>query len=284
MLAFIGINHLIILPIKSYTCINILNVYKYSTILLLLGILFLSESCSYKNRNILFKTSKRIKSKQAVLVVNAQDSGSTSYRHRIKIGDRLTVRFLNNYDIGSAAAQSATSTVTGEVTYMVNYDSSTILPIIGRTNLVGLTRLEASARLEKEYSKFIVNPIIDVNIPSLSVTVLGEAGSTGKITLDKENTTIVDIIAKAGGIGESGKKNDIRIIRGKEIIIVDLRKIEALESPAIVMQDNDIVYVQPYGVKANSEPYVAVQPIFAIVMATMQLALFVANVYLISQR
>lgn len=257
---------------------------KYSAILLLLGVFFLTESCSYKNRNILFKTPKQIKSDQPVLVVNGKDTATTPYRHRIKIGDRLTLRFLNNYDIGGAAGQSATSNaLSGGVdnTYLVNYDSTVILPLLGRVNLIGLTRIEASARLEKEYSKFIVNPIIDINISTLSVTILGEVMNSGKITIDKENTTLVDVIAKAGGIKETGKKKNIKIIRGSEIIIVDLKKIEALQSPAIVMQDNDIVYIEPYNVKAGSEPYVAAQPIFSLIMATAQFALFITNVYLI---
>ncbi|MES2559967.1 MAG: polysaccharide biosynthesis/export family protein [Bacteroidota bacterium] len=261
---------------------------KYSAILLLLGVFFLSESCSYKNRNILFKTPKKIKSKQPVLVVNGKDSATAQYRHRIKIGDRLILRFLNNYDIGGAAAQSATSNAGASMgadnSYLVNYDSTTTLPLIGRINLIGLTRLEASEKLEKEYSKFIVKPIIDVNIATLSVTILGEITNSGKIFIDKENTTIVDVIAKAGGIKETGKKNNIKIIRGTEIIIVDLKRIEALQSSAIIMQDNDIVYVEPYNVKANSEPYVAAQPIFTFVMATAQLALFITNVYLIYKR
>lgn len=261
---------------------------KYSAILLLLGVFLLTQSCSYKNRNILFKTNKQIKSKQAVLIVNGKDTATTPYRHRIKIGDRLLLRFLNNYDIGIAAGQSATSnagtSMGADNSYLVNYDSTTILPLIGRINLVGLTRLEASSRLEQEYSRFIVKPIIDLNIATLSVTILGEIGNSGKISIDKENTTIVDVIAKAGGIKETGKKKNIKIIRGTEIIIVDLQKIEALQSPAIVMQDNDIVYIEPYNVKANSEPYVAAQPIFTFVMATAQLALFITNVYLIYKR
>ncbi|MES2778815.1 MAG: polysaccharide biosynthesis/export family protein [Bacteroidota bacterium] len=260
---------------------------KYSLILLLLGTLFLSESCSYKNRNILFKTPKRIKSKQPVLIVNGKDSATAPYRHRIKIGDRIVLRFLNNFDIGSAANQSATSgalNAGGDNNYLVNYDSTVILPLIGRLNLVGLTRIEAATKLEKEYTRFIVNPIIDLNILTLSVTVLGEVGTSGKISIDKENTTIVDVLARSGGIKESGKKEDIKIIRGKEIIIVNLKKIESLESPAIVMQDNDIVYVEPYTVKANSEPYVAVMPVFTLFTAVLQTALFITNVYLIYNR
>src|SRR5205807_2184139 len=105
---------------------------------------------------ILFKTPKEIKSDKPVLVINPekQDSGTT-YRHRIKIGDRLLVKFLNNYDIGQGAVQAATSAgnsqmVTGEDRgYLVNYDSTCTLPLIGRLNLVGLTRLEAAKKLEE---------------------------------------------------------------------------------------------------------------------------------------
>lgn len=259
---------------------------KYSAILLLLGVFFLTESCSYKNRNILFKTPNKIKSDQPVLVLNGMDT-ATGYRHRIKIGNRIQLRFLNNYDIGGSASQSATFNATasgGDNTFLVNYDSTVILPLLGRVNLVGLTRIEAASRLESEYRKFIVNPIIDVNIVTLSVTVLGEVESSGKVMIDRENTTIVDVIATAGGIKDSGKKKDIKIIRGNEIIIVDLKKIESLQSPAIIMQDNDIVYVEPYNVKANSEPYIAAQPLFTFVMATVQMALFITNVYIIYQR
>lgn len=247
------------------------------------SLILLGESCSYKKTNYLLKTQKRIKTKEAVLVVNRTDTSKQIYRHRIKVGDRISMRFLNNYDIGSAAGQSATTLLNVESNYLVNYDSTVVLPLLGRINLVGLTRLEAAIRLEKEYGKYVINPIIDVNIPSLSVILLGDANSNGKIALDKENTTIVDIIAKAGGIKETGKKRDIKIIRGTEIIVVDLKKIEVLQSPDIVMHDNDIVYVEPYKVKANSEAILTTQPIFGFVLGTVSLAIFVVNIYLVTR-
>ena len=44
------------------------------------------------------------------------------YKHRIKVGDRLEIRFINNYDIGQAAGQSGTSTANMQGTaYLVNY-------------------------------------------------------------------------------------------------------------------------------------------------------------------
>ena len=229
----------------------------------MLLILILVHSCSYKSKNILFKTEKKINTNgQPIVVLNGQSDTLKNYKHRIKIGDRIQVRFLNNYDIGQGALQSATSAgniqqngvTEKDKGYLVNYDSTVTLPLLGRMNLVGLTRLECAEKLEKEYSRFIINPIVDVNIISLSVTVLGEVSNPGKILLDKENTSLVEVIALANGFKDTGKKNDIKIIRGDEVIIVDLKQLSSLQSTKIIMHDNDIVYVEPYGAKAYVEP------------------------------
>ncbi len=239
-------------------------------------------SCGYKSKNILFKTKKKIKSDQPVFVV-AENKDSALYRHRIKPGDRLQVRFLNNYDIGQGALQSATSAANIEAGidkgYLVNYDSSVYLPLIGRTYLTGLTRLEATQRLESLYSQFIINPIIDVNIISLSITVLGEVVTPGKILVDKENTTVVDIIALAGGLRDGGKKNNVKIIRNNEIIVVNLKKIDVLKSPDIILHDNDIVYVEPYGVKAALEPVVSIGNALQLLLTVTQLTIFSLQIY-----
>lgn len=243
-------------------------------------------SCSYRHKNILFKTRKEIKTKQPVLVVNPeqQDSGTT-YRHRIKVGDRLLIRFLNNYDLGQGASQSATSAannvmISGEDKgYLVNYDSTTTLPLIGRVNLIGYTRLEAAKKLEQLYSAYIINPIIDVNIASLSVTVLGEVNIPGKIRVDKESTTLIDVIALAGGLKDGGKKRNVRIIRGNEIIVVNLQKIEVIKDPNIIIHDNDLIYVEPYGIKAASEPLTTISPVSSLVLSLTQLVLLSFQLY-----
>ena len=242
-------------------------------------VIFLFASCTYKGKNILFKTQHKINTKQPITIVNGASDTITDYKHRIKVGDRIQIRFLNNYDIGQGAVQSATSAGNNsqigiaDKGYMVNYDSTVTLPLLGRLNLVGLTRLECAKKLEKEYSIFIINPIVDVNIASLSVTILGEVNSPGKILLDKENTTVVDIIALAGGFKDFGKKKDIKIIREQEIIIVDLKQVESLQSAKIIIHDNDIIYVEPYGVKATLEPVSSLAVVASILLSTTQLVL-----------
>ncbi len=228
----------------------------------ILGIILLSvltvSSCSYRTKDILFKTDKKLTSSKPVAAFGETKNDSAgAYKHRIKPGDRLQIRFLNNYDMGQAAAQSATSMAErngNDNGYLVNYDSTVTLPLIGRTNLVGMTRLEAAKELENLYSQFIINPIIDVNIANLSVTILGEVKKPGKVNIDKETTTLIDAVALAGGLTDGGKKNNVKIIRGREVILVNLKNINALYEPGIVLQDNDIIYVEPYRLKALTDP------------------------------
>lgn len=262
--------------------------HKYTNFWLLtvFFVSLLASSCSYKNKNILFKTKKEIKSNEAVKVVNPTSTDTNVvYRHRIKPNDRLLIRFLNNYDIGQGAAQSATATANSQMAgvsdkgYLVNYDSTVTLPLIGRINLVGLTRLEAAKQLEETYGKFIINPIIDLNIMSLSVIILGEINTPGKILVDKENTNLIDVIALAGGLREVGKKKNVKIIRNSEIIVVDITNIEILKNSNIIIHDNDIIYIQPYGIKAALEPVSALMPMTTLVISFTQIFILSFQIY-----
>jgi polysaccharide export outer membrane protein len=265
--------------VRKFSPSNPIN--KLFTVLIVLSL----ASCSYNGKNILFKTQKRTNTKsQPVFVINGKLDTITDYKHRIKVGDRIQIRFLNNFDIGQGATQSATSAGNNanigiaDKGYMVNYDSTVTLPLLGRLILVGYTRLECAKKLEKEYSKYIINPIVDVNIASLSVTILGEVNSPGKILLDKENTTVVDIIALAGGFKDTGKKMDIKIIRGEEIIIVDLKQVVSLQSTKIIIHDNDIVYIEPYGVKALTEPIASLAVAGTLLLTATQLFLIALQI------
>jgi polysaccharide export outer membrane protein len=239
---------------------------------------------------VLFKTEKKLPGRKPVEVYGTRADTSVNYRHRIKVGDRIQPRFLNNYDIGEGAMHSATAAANliqsgaTERGYLVNYDSTVTLPLIGRVNLVGKTRLEAAEILEQEYSKFINNPIVDLNILSLSVTILGEVNVPGKILVDKENTTLVDVIALAGGFKDSGKKKDVKIIRGTQVILVDLKRFESLQSTHLIVHDNDIIYVAPYGAKAALEPVTSVIPAVTLVVSLAQILIVTFQIYTLSRR
>ena len=235
----------------------------------------------------MFKSKKKLETEEPVLVISMDSLKALSkYKHVIRIGDRIQLRFLNNYDLGQGASQGATAAASREAGaegYLVNYDSTCTLPLIGRVNMVGKDRLEAAKYLEERYAQFISNPIIDVNIPSLTATVLGEVATQGLIPVDKENTTLAEILASAGGIRDTGRKDRLKIIRGNEVIMVNMKMIEALKSPDIIIHHNDIVYVEPYSIKAATEPISSATAATTLVLAGLQIILITIQLYSLSR-
>lgn len=66
---------------------------------LVMFVSFVLTSCSYRGQNSLLKTNERPRGDKDVYVINRNTISDTGYVHRIKSGDRIAVKFLNNYDL-----------------------------------------------------------------------------------------------------------------------------------------------------------------------------------------
>ena len=137
------------------------------------------------------------------------------------------------------------------ITYLVRADSMSRLPMLGDFKIAGLTKLEAEMKLEKSYSKFYVNPYVQIGIDNQRVFIFrGNGADAQVIKLDHNNTTLLETLAKAGGIPDRGRSKRVKLIRqvkGKqEIYQIDLSTIDnGLKYITMIMQANDIVYVEP---------------------------------------
>jgi polysaccharide export outer membrane protein len=135
--------------------------------------------------------------------------------------------------------------------YNVEYDGFAKLPLVGRTKLSGLEMREAEAMLEEIYSEFYVRPFVQVQIVNRRVVVFtGQSGSARTVQLDNNNTTLMEVLANAGGLSGRGKAKNVKLFRldesGKrKVFTFDLSTIEGLKYADIVMEGDDIVYVQP---------------------------------------
>lgn len=185
-----------------------------------------------------------------VYVVNDQGLGDIYYR--IKVNDVLAVKNLQNQEFGGigSPASSAGGSDVNVVTYPVDNDGTVNLPAIGRVSVVGLTRKEATLKLQQIYEKDqLKKPIIEVSIVNVKVTLLGEFGNQGNYLLERDNTNLIEIIGQAGGITKEADPKTLKIIRGDksrpEIIYVNLNDINSLASRKLILQNNDIIVIQP---------------------------------------
>jgi polysaccharide biosynthesis/export protein len=135
----------------------------------------------------------------------------------------------------------------------VSADGRITFPLVGEVKVAGKSTFEVEHELASLLIKggFILDPQVNVMVldyKSQQVSVLGQGGKPGRYALESAST-LVDLIAIAGGITEIGSDKALIARRNKTGEItkqeVDLRHM--LESPEkaqlVAMQQGDIIYV-----------------------------------------
>ena len=175
---------------------------------------------------------------------------------RVKALDQELVGMFNPISEGNASA-------TGEE--RLYYDGFTVdphgnirVPTLGEINVLGYTVEEVQKKIEQElldnYFREQANIFVTVKLAGIRYTTLGEIG-TGSQVVYKEQVSIMEAVANAGGINEFGDMTDVRIIRqypggGEKIHSIDLTTIEATKSPYYYIQPNDLILVNALPQKA----------------------------------
>jgi polysaccharide biosynthesis/export protein len=171
--------------------------------------------------------------------------------------------------LGSQAALSARS----NISYVVQADSLARLPILGNINIVGKTIVEAEAFLQAEYAKFYVEPFIILTISNKRVIVFSGTGSSASVVpLSNNNTTLIEVLGLVGGISPNSKASRIKIVRQtkvkKDVYLVDLSTIEGIKAGSMIVQANDIIYVEPNPNLAR-EALADITPVFSLLSTAL---------------
>lgn len=242
---------------------------------------FLAASCSYKSKQIMFKPTHKIKMNGApIMRYNAPlDSPSIEYLHRIQTDNRIFI-LQQNKDI--AEALSSIGRVDG---YLVDQEGNIRIPIVGKVYVEGLTRNEAAKLLEKIFSVYYKDPVFQVEILNMFVQVLGNSGTnTGgmSVQLDKEKTHLIEVLGKAGGVPSFSKIRYVRIVRGDpkdpQLIIVDITQLKTLAEDDLIMQNGDIIYLEPKNIKLIADAITPYIGLFALVNVLTTVFLLSQNI------
>jgi polysaccharide export outer membrane protein len=134
--------------------------------------------------------------------------------------------------------------------YVVRQNGLSKLPILGLVEVAGLTISECEDLLEEKYGEKFIDPFVQVTLTNQRVIVFPGNGSDAKvIPLENSNTTLMEALAKAGGITERGKASSIKLMRkvnGERLVYtLDLSTIEGLKYVDMIVQANDYIYVEP---------------------------------------
>ncbi len=143
-------------------------------------------------------------------------------------------------------------------TYTVDKDGCINFPTLGKVHVEGKTVSELKDTLTFEISKSVKDPIVNIHFANFQVTVLGEVARPGRFTVANERITILDALGLAGDMTPYGKRENILVAResnGKmQFERLNINNASIFSSPFFYLQQNDVVYVEPNGVRAvNSQ-------------------------------
>lgn len=137
-------------------------------------------------------------------------------------------------------------------TYVAD-DGTINVPLVGAVEVVGKSPSAAASAVAKalKAGEFLINPQVSLMLPSFKsqqVSVLGDVRTPGRYPLESR-TTLLDLLAQAGGIAETGSST-VYLLRagpdGKPLRqAIDLRGLASGrgEVPDVRIRSGDSVYV-----------------------------------------
>ena len=160
-----------------------------------------------------------------------------------------------NLPIVTMQAGSTTRSYSNQIAlYTVDENGCIDVPTLGRINVMGKTRGQASEFIQEALRKEqLRDAVVTVSAYDQFVTVLGDVQKPGRVAVNRDNITILEALGEAGDLNMTARRDRIMVIRqeGNEAktYYVDIRSKDILSSPVYNLHQNDVVYVEPNKVK-----------------------------------
>lgn len=248
---------------------------KYNGFIFLLLLTFFS-SCRVFQPNRMFKQGnyEYFQVNQKVLA-----------EYNIQKGDLLTLEIFSRegFDLvdvlkktGNAAENSGQI---AKYQYLVENDGFVEMPLYGRMYVLGYTVNDLEDIIETRSQELFNEPYAILKVTNRRAYIF--KGSTAQVvSLNESPTNLLEVIAKSGGLSDELKAFNIKIIRGDlkqpEIITVDLSTIEGLRNAELIIQSNDVIYIEQR-FRFASEVLSEITPILSLATSLTTIIVLVNN-------
>ncbi|HMG89038.1 MAG TPA: polysaccharide biosynthesis/export family protein [Chryseolinea sp.] len=189
----------------------------------------------------------------------------TNKGERIIDPDLELTKELNNQNANTKA----------EPDYLVDISGKAKFPMVGEIKLEGLTIRLAEELLQKAYESYYKDSFVILKYINKRVIVLGAPGGQ-VIPLVNENVHLVEVLALAKGIDNLAMAQNIRVLRGEQVLIADLSTIEGYIKNNILIEHGDIVYIEPIR-RPVSEAFRDFLPVLTVLTSLTTLIVVIAG-------
>ena len=143
---------------------------------------------------------------------------------------------------------------TDKLSIVVNTKSAELNNVLNlpvTSQIIGYSELQ-STNQSRGTSGYTIDPEGYIDFPLIGkFSVIGEVKEPGFYEIKSDRTTLMQALSRAGDMTIYGDRNKVKVLRindeGKQdTYVLSMMEPEALtKSPAYIIQQNDVVYVQP---------------------------------------
>jgi len=249
--------------------------FKWTGLACMLALLLFSCVSQNKVRLLQEKTAKELKT---------QFENKKSITYRLQVGDQLYIKI---YSVDPKTAKFFQTDFPSLMNPTYLYLNSYTIDEFGYINfsfvdkmfVKGLTIVECKDLMQKTLNEYFKDATVQVKLVNYQVSVLGEVNSPGTFTVDDENINIFQALGQAGGVTDFGNLKKVKIVRqipeGSQIHLIDLNDNNILQSEFFYLMPNDLVYIEPRGVK----PFVNSSFPYGLILSVLGTAALVLNLF-----
>lgn len=222
-------------------------------------LILLVSSCVTRKQTAYFQDLDRIEEQADVLNNNIRLQPEDELRILVLAQEQeaVTPFNLSIRSAQSAAGGGNNGGNSGMVTYIISDEGEITFPLLGDIEVQGLTRFELEKKLEKEISRYVQDPVVNVRIVNFQITFLGEV--TGTYDIPNDHITLSKALGLAGGIPFSGKHKNIAVIREENgtrtRALLDITDADIMDSPYYHLKQNDVIYIEPTAPRRQAAGY-----------------------------
>ncbi len=173
----------------------------------------------------------------------------------IQVDDQLQVSITSTSPEAAIYFQQAPSAGTAAAlpSYTVFQNGNITMPVLGDIYVQGLSTEQIRDKIARLLLPYLKDAVVSVKLVNFKVTVIGEVGGSRTIPVQGEHINVLEAIGLAGDISPYGVRDNIRIVRKNQdtlsVAHLNFKTSNALKSPYFQLRQNDVIYVEPNGLK-----------------------------------
>ncbi len=233
-----------------------MKISSFKKIIFCFFLLTLSFSCVSKKEVVYYQDATN----------KLKNTNTISYEIKIHPDDLLMITVgaedaevaapfnLSTFNASSSVSQNFTGKEPNQL-YLVDSEGDIDFPNIGKIRIGGYKRTEAIQMLQKQLSKFIKKPFVNLRVMNFKIAVQGEVSRPGIYNIESERVTFIEALSMANDLTIYGRRDNILLIREingvKTYNRIDITKTNFINSPYYYLSQNDVIYVEPNKTKIN---------------------------------